>query len=348
MLLVHKPLPISCPSPAHFHRRLSSVPHVSVQATKTPGLLSIIPKQQPQRSSQPQRSQQRMTPLKENQRQNRPPKPTSAKAQPVVLQEVIKPPVVESDKPKSAKLQSKNPSSTPDKSSPGRANQKRSLKDKAYRRKVPFPETIVRRFWYSFEGTQEFFRNARQAISSTSSSILSFRYPAQVEATSHPVSEPPKNPSSNLSDPFLSNPSDSDLSETKSKSTFKSLPPPKLGRPSGKLANRRQQATGAAQTPTKAVPVPRSNKGRTPNAVNVSRSAPVNNVSNRFKPAVLRVHSESNFPICDDMTDIDGEGSRPSTPVQKVPAWERQSIFFDDGPRTAPLSSTAHLGSLSL
>jgi hypothetical protein len=42
------------------------------------------------------------------------------------------------------------------------------------------------------------------------------------------------------------------------------------------------------------------------------------------------------------MTDIDGEGSRPSTPVQKVPTWERQSIFFDDGPRTAPLSSTAH------
>ena len=36
------------------------------------------------------------------------------------------------------------------------------------------------------------------------------------------------------------------------------------------------------------------------------------------------------------MTDIDGEGSRPSTPVQKV---RQQSIFFNDGPRTAPLSS---------
>jgi hypothetical protein len=41
------------------------------------------------------------------------------------------------------------------------------------------------------------------------------------------------------------------------------------------------------------------------------------------------------------MTDIDGESSRPSTPVQKGPTRQQQSIFFDDGPRTAPLSSTA-------
>jgi len=39
------------------------------------------------------------------------------------------------------------------------------------------------------------------------------------------------------------------------------------------------------------------------------------------------------------MTDIDGEGSRPSTPVQKAPTSQQQSVLFDDGPRTAPLSS---------
>ena len=93
-----------------------------------------------------------MTPLKENQRQNRSPKPTSAKAQPVV-QEAIKPPVVESDKPKSAKLQSKNPSSTPDKSTPGRANQKRSPKDKASAERYRSQKPLSSRFWYSFEGT---------------------------------------------------------------------------------------------------------------------------------------------------------------------------------------------------
>ena len=76
--------------------------------------------------------------------------------------------------------------------------------------------------------------------------------------------------------------------------------------------------------------------------VNVSRSAPVNGVNSRVKPTVHRVRSEDVFPICDDMTDIDGEGSRPSTPVRKAPARQQQSIFFDDGPRTAPLSSTAH------
>ena len=80
--------------------------------------------------SEPQKSQQRMTPLKENQRQNRSPKPATAKSQSVVLQEVIKLPVVESDKPKSIKPQSKNSSSTLDKASPGKVNQKRSPKDK--------------------------------------------------------------------------------------------------------------------------------------------------------------------------------------------------------------------------
>ena len=38
--------------------------------------------------------------------------------------------------------------------------------------------------------------------------------------------------------------------------------------------------------------------------------------------------------------DIDGEGSRPSTPAQKVSTWQQQPISFDDGPRTAPLFST--------
>ncbi|KAF9788643.1 hypothetical protein BJ322DRAFT_1106618 [Thelephora terrestris] len=299
------------PSSSRFHRRLPSAPHVSVQPTQTPGLLSIIPKQQ--RSSQQHKSQQRMTPLKENQRQNRLPKTSSAKSA-VVLPEVIKLSVVESDKPKSLKAQSKN-TSTPDKSSSGRTHQKRGPKDKATadRSAPPTPAKQTR-------------RPARQP----SPPALC----AQAEASLHIVSEP-KNPSSNFFDPFLSNSSDSDLTDTKSKSTFKSLPPPKLGRPSGKLANRRQQSIDATQTPTKAIPVPRSNKGRSANVANVSRSAPVSNV----KSTVLQTHLEDPFPICDDMTDIDGEGSRPSTPVPKVPTRQQRSIFFDNGPRTAPLSS---------
>ena len=174
MILVHKPLPISSPTPAHFHRRLSSAPHVSVQPTRTPGLLSIIPKQQPHRTSQPQRSQQRMTPLKENQRQHRSPKPASTKAQPVDLQEVIKFPVVDSDKPKSVKAQSKNPSSTSDKSPSGRNNQKRSPRDKATTERYCIPLVPSRScFWYSSEGIQDLPLDTPQAISSTSPPTIS-------------------------------------------------------------------------------------------------------------------------------------------------------------------------------
>jgi len=178
MILVHKPFPISSPAPAHYHRRMPSAPNVSVQPTRTPGLLSIIPNQQPQRSSQPQRSQQRSTPLKENRRQNRSPKPTGAKAQPVILQEVIKLSVAESDKPKSVKPQSKNPSPTPEKSSSGRANQKRSPKDKAATERYRFSGyRFLLVFWYSFEGTQESFLDACQAAPPTSSPTISFRNP---------------------------------------------------------------------------------------------------------------------------------------------------------------------------
>lgn len=47
------------------------------------------------------------------------------------------------------------------------------------------------------------------------------------------------------------------------------------------------------------------------------------------------------FPICDDMTDIDGDRSRPSTPARKPATWQQQSLV-DDGPRTAPLSNAIH------
>lgn len=256
-----------------------------------------------------------MTPLKENQR-HRSSKPSGAKSNPVALpQEVIKFPV-QLDKPKSAKSQSKNPSSTPEKSSSGRTHHKRSSKDKTAAERSA-----------SLTPPKQARRQARQPSPPG--------LPAKIEATSHNVSEPSKDPSSNFFDPFLSNSSDSDLSDAKSKPNFKSLPPPKLGRPSGKLAHRRQQSVDAAHTPTKAILIPRSNKGRSPNVANLSRSAPVNNV----RPTVPGANSEDPFPICDDMTDIDGERSRPSTPVQKVPTWQQQSIFFDDGPRTAPLSS---------
>lgn len=107
------------------------------------------------------------------------------------------------------------------------------------------------------------------------------------------------------------------------------LPTPKLAsNPSGKLARRRQPGT-PTPAPSKAVPVPRNNKGHahTHSAMmNLSRSAPMPSAS----PA------SGGFPICDD-TDVDGM-SPPVTPTKST--WQQTLLTYDDGPRTAPLSST--------
>lgn len=62
--------------------------------------------------------------------------------------------------------------------------------------------------------------------------------------------------------------------------------------------------------------------------MNMSRSAPIDSpVTNH----------NSTFPICDDMTDADGL-TPPATPTKGT--WQQTLLGYDDGPRTAPLSST--------
>ncbi|KAF7986354.1 hypothetical protein HWV62_35358 [Athelia sp. TMB] len=111
---------------------------------------------------------------------------------------------------------------------------------------------------------------------------------------------------------------------------------PKMAKPSGKLARRRQVPNAAPATPTpastQAIPVPRPstqpNRGRHGRAhsamMNLSRSAPI-----AASPIAYGA-----FPICDDMTDADGL-TPPATPVKA-----RQALQFDNGPRTAPLASS--------
>jgi hypothetical protein len=145
-----------------------------------------------------------------------------------------------------------------------------------------------------------------------------------------------RNRPGNAFDPFLASSSDTDFSDSNKLSTrkFKDVPPrvtPQLTKPSGKLAHRRQQAFNSP-TPSKSIPVPRP-KGRTVASGGLSRSAPVNKTTTR------PVFDSGIFPICDDMTDIDGDHSRPSTPVRKPATWQQSSVI-DDGPRTAPLSTS--------
>ncbi|KAF9785570.1 hypothetical protein BJ322DRAFT_840717 [Thelephora terrestris] len=138
--------------------------------------------------------------------------------------------------------------------------------------------------------------------------------------------------------PRSSNPTMSDLTDTKSKSTFKSCPPPPPQSFNGPQVNSQTVVIGQSM-PRRPLPTPSQslgrNKGRSPNVANVSRSAPASNV----KSTVLQTHMEDPLPIRDDMTDIDSEGSRPSTPAPKVPTRQQRSIFFNTDPRAAPSSS---------
>lgn len=152
------------------------------------------------------------------------------------------------------------------------------------------------------------------------------------------------NRKSNLFDPFVvSSDSDSDTAPSHAVAPFKGAAAPvrstpQLANPSGKLARRRQPATVLATptpAPSKPVSVPRAQSygrshGRTHSAMmNLSRSAP------SPSPAV------SAFPICDDNDNELEVVSPPATPTRahaKASTWQQQA--FDDGPRTAPLSST--------
>lgn len=108
----------------------------------------------------------------------------------------------------------------------------------------------------------------------------------------------------NSFDPFVVSSSDSE-SERPAPAQATS---PKLAKPSGKLARRRQAPRALPTTPTpapaQAIPVPRANNqpnrgrhGRAHSAMmNLSRSAPITS-----SPIAYCA-----FPICDDMTDADG------------------------------------------
>jgi hypothetical protein len=122
-------------------------------------------------------------------------------------------------------------------------------------------------------------------------------------------------------------------STTKNSSSH--TPPPQ----SGKVAPRRRPQITTPTPATRAVPVPRSNTQS--NRLNVSRSAPSQS------PAPLRAARRASavgatdFPVCDDTTDVDDDISPPSTPTREKYAATWQQIVSEQGPRTAPLNGTA-------
>lgn len=172
------------------------------------------------------------------------------------------------------------------------------------------------------------------------------RIPQQIDISARPLVNPLRAQSfkhresdSNLFDPFVVHtPSDSESADAPApaKASAKIIafraPPQLSSRPSGKLARRRQSVLdGSPVSLTEAV------------------SIPTNAASTPRRPGARRVSTgpalSSDFPICDDSDDV----TPPSTPIREsasVPAkrtgatWQQQSLFMEDAPRTAPLSST--------
>lgn len=327
MMLVQKPpnLPTTMHN-HHYHRRFPSAP-VVVHPTRTPGLLSLSlpPKPASTRQQQHQSQQRHRSPKsKPAGPHNRSPQPTPAEPQ-----------QNEAETSKKAQQQP-TPASSPDKHVRGRQQQKPvAVKDKIARRcllsssvmAVVLKLRLSSTSPSSLPGVQVRRNIARQPSPPVQTTT------SQAEGQ---LSFANNNSKSNLFDPFIvSSGSDTDNNAPRPPTT-KPATTPKLTNPSGKLARRRQRPTAATAavttpTPSKPVPVPRSKRhARAHSAMmNISRSAPIISPLSNMGGA---------FPVCDDMTDADGL-TPPSTPTRKSSTWQQAS--YNDGPRTAPLSSTS-------
>ena len=142
-----------------------------------------------------------------------------------------------------------------------------------------------------------------------------------------------------------------------SKTSVKTFSPPKLAtQPSGKLARRRQATTqqlfdsptpkvGPRRKPAKA------NGGETTAPFQPAFPAAARPLPRRASTDLTMTRWDS-FPICDDSSDYgDDTDTPPTTPIRETSSvppkaaagatWQQESLFFDNVPRTAPLSSTA-------
>ncbi|KAH7928578.1 hypothetical protein BV22DRAFT_192595 [Leucogyrophana mollusca] len=335
MILVHKPPQLPMSPPLAHRRHPSAPPAVVVQATKTPGILSLS---KPLRTSSPRHHQQQQ-PQSHQLKQHRSPRPKQLAPQPRSPQpsHAEAQPAEDSTKPKPSAtvVEKKSPSQpatpSPEKHVRGR-QQAKPPKDKTTRSDSP-----------NAHARRSNIRQPSPPLPSSQVEVVNSSLNAQTFTNRN------RNPASNSFDPFIVN-SDSDSDNSRSSTTTSSS---KNGaqkattilasQPSGKLARRRHHNPQAPATPTpqsRAVPVPRG-PSQTSTRHIVSRSAPINS-SAPMRPVNRRTSATfaPEFPVCDDMTDVD-DNSPPSTPVRERAQATWQQLALDDGPRTAPLRSTS-------
>lgn len=333
MLLAHKPHPPPFMSPNISHRRHPSAPPaVVVQPTKTPGLLFIS--KQPSRPSTPRNHQQLP---QSHQKQHRSPKPKQKHLVPQSGGRATQPQIPElSEAPTRHPTQKSHSNavvsklirpatSSPDKSVRGR--QSKAPKDKGTTRS---PSNAQAR---------------RSNIRQPSPPIL--LQAEGIAPSTQPFTHHNYNPTSNSFDPFVvSSDSDSDNSLPSMTLTPKnpsSQAPSLTSQPTGKLATRRRRPFPqqiATPTPsTRAVPVPRSNIQ--PTRHNLSRSAPTQSTPPLRTARRTSAGCATDFPVCDDTTDVDDDHSPLSTPTRERSTGTWQQLAFEEGPRTAPLNMSA-------
>ncbi|KAF4583311.1 hypothetical protein EYR38_002060 [Pleurotus pulmonarius] len=324
MMLFQKPPTINLSShlaATHHRRHPSAPPTVVVQPTRTPGLLSLS---KPSRPS-PQRPQQHQTNLRPQQRSTPKFKPVPASTTTTVANQ--RSPQLNHASPQLQKpVAEKVAPTTPERSQAQslRGRPVKASKDKAGRSASQSP----------VHGRRNHTRQPSPPVQ-----------PPQAEV--NPLASSGDNTITNANpfDPF------SDDFQPKTVRPTPSL----ASRPSGQLAKRRQpipsfslESTPILPTKTKAVDVPHSNHASRPVFVSRSDPVPSHMPTKRptYRPGPRRSATLNNgFPICDDMGDVSDaddtdDSELSSTPVTPVRPRQMKSSQFDDGPRTAPLSSS--------
>ncbi|EIN08483.1 hypothetical protein PUNSTDRAFT_44979 [Punctularia strigosozonata HHB-11173 SS5] len=344
MILTQKPVhAMGLAAPNHHRRHPSAPPAVIVQPTKTPGLLSL---------SKPTRSTSTKPQAAQHHSGSRQRMPKGRQSRLTAAAPATDATTVTEEKSAPAPARPTTPQGTvtPEKSPRGRQNALKQPKDKNRRSNSVSQSRALPRGKPHHQASPPATQFAPEGEGKKT------RRGAARQGPSHA----PRDPNSNSFDPFLS--SASDKSDTEGQKSIVVRTAPKITRPSGKLARRRQaEPPVAPSTPSpsaRPIAVPRRTGSvqltgsQAAAAGMLSRSEP-HAASSVPRPVARRsvttepvASAAPAFPVCDDTTDAEDDSDDfPNTPPRDTRGsvsactWQQQALF-DDGPRTAPLSST--------
>ncbi|KAI8972811.1 hypothetical protein BD414DRAFT_499440 [Trametes punicea] len=328
MIAVQKPPSMfSSPTLRPTHSRHPSAP-VVVRPSHTPGVLNVTkpahPSPRPQHTQAQPRASRASPKAKQLQRS---PQPTHAQA-------------ATGDKPKASAtspVKADQPPPAGDKPNRGRKHSKQSKDACRGGTSVSPSDAAVRRHAHQPSPPPARISTPPKAFPSSRAEV------AQAKPDSSTLS----------TDPFAI---DTDASAQKVDQKAFCSPPKLASQPSGKLARRRRAGTQLQGTPTPKLVSRRKEKSARAGGT----SAPLQPAFvPTTRPPVRRASTDltmlrmETFPVCDDSSDFgdDSDETPPTTPVREVASvppkqgirgtWQQEAFFFEEAPRTAPLTSTS-------